>query len=215
MPYCCRFRIIADEVRFSMDTCLHGNTGMAEVFAEFSTALVDDDGVRYHAHVCGGPMPDGKWQGWVEFIPIAGGPAIRSGRETTQPNRAGVEYWATGLTAVYFEGALERALNPVVIHRPTADVSAFEEPAPPSLHSSLPPAREAVLDPFAVFEKEGEVALRRRLAALAAWHLVNIVEAYDLTDDAEAGVSRMAAPALIETIVSSVAKATVHQRRRR
>jgi len=50
------------------------------------------------------------WEGWVEFDPVDGGPTIRTPRETTQPNRADAEYWATGLEPVYLEGALDRAL---------------------------------------------------------------------------------------------------------
>ena len=38
--------------------------------------------------------------------------AVRSGRETTQPNLTDLEYWAQGLTPVYLEGALRRALEP-------------------------------------------------------------------------------------------------------
>ena len=32
-------------------------------------------------------------------------------RETTQPNLRALEYWATGLTPAYLEGALDRALE--------------------------------------------------------------------------------------------------------
>ena len=58
-------------------------------------------------------MPDGLWHGWLEFEPVDGCnvPALQSPRETTQPNRTDAVYWATGLTAVYLEGALERAIR--------------------------------------------------------------------------------------------------------
>jgi hypothetical protein len=49
------------------------------------------------------------WIGWLEFRPIGGGKAIRTGEETSQPNKKAVQYWATGLEPVYLEGALERA----------------------------------------------------------------------------------------------------------
>jgi hypothetical protein len=103
---------------------------MAEILAEYSDVLVDGNGVRYHAHACGTPMLDGKWQGWLEFLPLDGGPPIRSGRETTQPNHTDTLYWATGLTRVYLEGALQRALNPLVVEHLKVDTPAFEEPAP-------------------------------------------------------------------------------------
>ena len=44
----------------------------------------------------------------IEFVPVHGGTPLRSSRETTQPNKADAEYWASGLTMVYLEGALER-----------------------------------------------------------------------------------------------------------
>ena len=36
-------------------------------------------------------------------------PILRTGRETTQPDRRALEYWASGLEPLYFEGAFERA----------------------------------------------------------------------------------------------------------
>ena len=102
---------------------------MAEVFQEFSYVLVDEN-VRYHAHACGSEMPDGMWHGWLEFVPLDGAAAIRSGRETTQPNRTDLMYWSTGLTLVYLEGALQRALKPVVVRTVTRGEPVFDGPAP-------------------------------------------------------------------------------------
>ena len=82
-----------------------------ETFVQFSTPLQDDSGRTYIAHACGSEMPDGLWQGWLEFLPTDGGTPLATGRETTQPNRTDTEYWATGLTEVYLEGALQRALD--------------------------------------------------------------------------------------------------------
>ena len=84
---------------------------MGEILVRFQSAFVDADGSRYECRACGGPMDDGCWEGWVEFEPIAGGPTFRTERETTQPNRTDTEYWATGLTPVYLEGAFLRAVN--------------------------------------------------------------------------------------------------------
>ena len=58
---------------------------------------------------------------------------VRSGRETTQPNRQDTVYWATGLTPVYLEGALDRALNPLTKAPGAARTRpVFSEPAPPN-----------------------------------------------------------------------------------
>jgi hypothetical protein len=92
---------------------------MAEVLVDFSDAIRDTDGNTYIARACGAPAPDGKWHGWVEFVSIESGDEIRTGRETTQPNRDHTAYWATGLTPVYLEGALQRALDAAA--RPVAD----------------------------------------------------------------------------------------------
>ncbi len=87
---------------------------MAEVFMEFQAPIIGSDGMVYRARACGREAPGGTagWEGWIEFFPVDGGPPLRSRRETTQPNRADTEYWATGLTPVYLEGALERTLKP-------------------------------------------------------------------------------------------------------
>src|SRR5262245_7059150 len=77
---------------------------MAEVLVEFTDPVSDSEGITYTARACGSEMQDGRWQGWIEFLPLAGADPIRSGRETTQPNRADTLYWATGLTHVYLEG---------------------------------------------------------------------------------------------------------------
>src|SRR5262249_54084996 len=98
------------------------STVMAQVLAQYTDVLIDEDRVTYRAHACGAPMPDGKWQGWLEFLPVDGSTPIRSGRETTQPNRTDAEYWATGLTMVYLQGALQRALHPLVRTTAVPDV---------------------------------------------------------------------------------------------
>lgn len=107
---------------------------MAEVLVEFTDPVAAGNGRTYTARVCGNEMENGKWQGWIEFVPIDGGEPIRSARETTQPNRDDTLYWATGLTSVYLEGSLRRALDLVV--RPLArDIAppAFDAPAPPNV----------------------------------------------------------------------------------
>ncbi len=104
---------------------------MAEVLVEFTDPIVAGSGEQYVARACGAPMGDGMWQGWIEFLPVSGGQALRSSRETTQPNRQDTLYWATGLTTVYLEGALERAMNPLERQAPPVIAPpVYEEPAP-------------------------------------------------------------------------------------
>jgi len=174
---------------------------MAEVLVEFSDPITDSDGITYSARACGGETDNGHWQGWIEFIPLDGGEPVRSGRETTQPNRTDTLYWATGLTNVYLEGALERALNPLVLRAPrTLDPPAYSEPAPDVTRM---PVSDSILNPFSVYRK-GEGLLRQQLRAFSAWHLVNIVRAHDLSSATLDELNSMSAPELIEVIVDGV-----------
>lgn len=178
---------------------------MAEVLVEYPNAIASSDGLLYAARACGSEMPDGLWQGWVEFEPLAAGTPVRSARETTQPNRADTHYWATGLTAVYLEGALHRALHPLQPRHPgDTRPPLFAQPAP---RTAAAPAAEAVLDPFSVYQK-GETLLRRQLAALSSWHLVNIINAHQIATGGT-DPNQLSPSSLIETIVGAVKRRTV------
>jgi hypothetical protein len=184
---------------------------MAEVLVTFEPPVTDDTGRSYSVRICGRVAADRLWDGWIEFEPVAGGPTLRTPRETQQPNRSDLEYWATGLTLSYLEGALERARRQQMAE-PTAgsvsDTPAFAEPAqaaPRSAASSAhpsPPSR-AVLDPFEVFT-QGEEVLRQELSALDEGHLINIIRAYALAEEDESGLTGLRRPALAEMIIAAV-----------
>ena len=187
---------------------------MAEVLAQFPDPLRMQDGSTYVAQACGAPNQQGLWEGWIEFVPVNGGQPLRSSRETTQPNRIDAEYWANGLTMVYLEGALDRALNPPVRKVVTPPRAMFGEPSKAVKVTTLPNAtQDAILDPFSVYEK-GEKLLRQELSALAAWHLVNIVRAYELTDEPAAVLNALPAARLVEVIVRGVRSRAGVQRTR-
>ena len=83
---------------------------MAEILVKFDEAIVGEDGQRYFAQAAARGREDRLWEGWLEFLPESGDAEILvSERETTQPNRVDLEYWAQGLSQVYLEGALHRA----------------------------------------------------------------------------------------------------------
>jgi hypothetical protein len=176
---------------------------MAETLLQYQKTVQAPDGTEYEARACGSPIQGGTWQGWIEFIPLRGGQPVRTARETTQPNRTDTAYWATGVSPVYLEGALHRALT----QRPEAVVLSeqpafFVEPAPsPAASAGAEPP--AVLDPFSVYQKS-EAILRKQLGALSAWHLVNIAVSYKLTALDRADLSRLPAPTLADVIVSGV-----------
>ena len=104
---------------------------MAEVLLHFDESLPTTKGPSYAARACGREADDGRWEGWIEFLPDDGSRVLRTPRETTQPDRGALAYWATGLTRIYLEGALARALEPprapavVVMEEPT-----YPGPAP-------------------------------------------------------------------------------------
>lgn len=175
---------------------------MAEVLVEFDAAFPGPDGAAYAPRACAREADDGRWEGWIEFSDLESGAVIRSARETTQPTRDGVMYWATGLTRVYLEGALARALAGAhLVRTREVDVEpAFDGPAP-SLVTDLPTAPRGVLDPFAVYA-QGEHVLRQELGALDADHLRAIVRAYGLSGGVAA--ESTAPNVLIEYIVANV-----------
>jgi hypothetical protein len=153
------------------------------------------------ARACGSEMADGKWQGWVEFVPSSGDP-ICSARETTQPNRQDTIYWATGLTPVFLEGSLRRAMNRPM--RPI--VRAINPPhfaSPAESFVIAGPRTESILDPFSVYRK-GESLLRRQLSALAGWHLVNIITHYRLSNEDTGTLSAREPVQLVELIIDAV-----------
>ncbi len=80
---------------------------MAELIHQHSTQVLDPDGRKYLALIYGEERPDGTWEGWLEFR--NGRTVLRTGQETSQPNRTAVEYWASGLESTYLDGALARA----------------------------------------------------------------------------------------------------------
>ena len=176
---------------------------MAEVVHVFTDPIFLDDS-PYTARVVG--RPDGHiWEGWVEFVSADGADALRTSRETTQPDRAALAYWATGLSGTYLEGALRRALTPPPTRvAMTMPPPVFESPAATPA-GDLYAGDRAVLDPFSVGAK-GETLLRQELGALRGWHLRNIIRAYDLADD-DVDLEVLTEPELIEVIVSAVMSA--------
>ena len=184
---------------------------MAEVLVQFDTA-VPREGVAYVARVCGREAEGGLWEGWIEFDPGDGSPVLRTPRETEQPNRADLEYWATGLTLTYLEGALARALRPQLPDlRPRAVAArpAYEQPASRSPDGGLAaetriPTR-AVVNPFEVYA-QGEDVLRQELGALDEGHLRNIVRAYALVGEEELDLGSLSQASLVDTIVAAVRK---------
>jgi hypothetical protein len=175
---------------------------MAEVLVRYTELVQDDDGVSYQAQASGALGSDGLWMGWIEFIG-ANGRTLRSPRETTQPNRDAVLYWAEGLTAAYLEGALRRALRALL--EPAARVSnseasLFSGPAPARSAGAPPQPSRPVLDPFSTFA-QGEGVFRQQLSALSRDHLLAVIDGYALPIERDASATDQE---LIEEIVQTM-----------
>jgi hypothetical protein len=153
----------------------------------FRHTLTTGNGHTYTALACGRPRDDGTWEGWLEFVRSDASEVLHSPRETTQPNVADLEHWASGLTPIYLEGALKRAAN-----APVRGASQAADSRP-----------TAIFDPFSAYRK-GESLLRAQLGALAAVHLRNIVRAYDLAPEGERDLERLSEADLIEMIVGAI-----------
>ena len=94
--------------------------------------LVHYGGRTYRPRVYGESQADGSWGGWIVFFPLDGSPAVATDRETTQSTLESLGRWAAGLSSVYLEGALVRALQlaaePLVLANLTeAEYAALED----------------------------------------------------------------------------------------
>lgn len=179
---------------------------MARVVSIYQRSpLALPDGRIFTAQACGREREDGLWEGWLEFVPHDASAVLRSQRETTQPNLADLEYWATGLTRVYLQGALDRTLTPPPASgAPSPVASVYDEPAP--AHASvadIAPEAEPVLNPFSGYGK-GEGLLRRQLGALSRRHLRTIIAGYELIDGSDIDLDALSTAELIELIVGVV-----------
>jgi hypothetical protein len=167
---------------------------MAHVLMMYARSpLSTRNGRTYVAQACGRGRDDGTWEGWLEFVPDDGSEVLRSDRETTQPNYVDLEYWATGLTPVYLEGAFARARWHEVVTVPTART--------PVVGGVTPPVH-AVLDPFSTYA-QGEHVLRAKLGALSPLHLRAILRDYELSG-LEGELDALTKPELVALIVTSV-----------
>jgi len=81
----------------------------AMLIREHPGKIIDGD-TTYIVRICGEERIDRTWEAWLEFHPTdISQPVLRTDQETSQPNRAALEYWADGLEPIYLEGALARA----------------------------------------------------------------------------------------------------------
>lgn len=176
---------------------------MAEVLTVFEAPITDEEGT-YEARIVGRQAADGMWEGWVEFLPMNGkGEPLVSGVETRQPEHHDLAYWASGVTAVYLEGALQRARKPTTVRVRVAPLPASDAPAARrTVITEASAAPAAVLDPFEVGGRNLDI-LAQELRALNRPRLLNIISAYNLNPGGE-DLSGMTDAQLVRFIVVAV-----------
>jgi hypothetical protein len=81
---------------------------MAELIQTYEALVLDARGVEFKASAYGEERAGGTWEGWIEFR-SASGEVRLTDRETTQPNREALRYWASGPEPLYLDGAFARA----------------------------------------------------------------------------------------------------------
>jgi hypothetical protein len=187
---------------------------VAEILVKFDEPIAAPSGKTYLAQAIGKEVDGGLWDGWLEFQSAGdGSDVLASGRETTQPNRKNVEYWAQGLTKVYVEGALGRAISLAEPSRERASTGPepawFSEPASrsPNTFPPRPLSRRAILDPFQVYA-QGEEILLGELRAISRDHLENIAAANGIGVRGPGGIKRASKEDLIEAIVGDARRAS-------
>jgi hypothetical protein len=179
---------------------------MADVVRSFDEPIRHSSG-SYGARVVGRPAADGMWEGWLEFVPLeAGNPnVVVSAIESRQPAREHLEYWANGLSVVYAEGSLDRAVHPIAVRTRLAEMPASDAPAARVITEpvrSTVPGPEPVLDPFDIGGRSLDI-LTQELSALNRPRLLNIIEAYGLNPGGE-DVAWMSDAQLVRFIVVAV-----------
>jgi hypothetical protein len=185
---------------------------MSEILVKFDEPISTPDGRKFFAQAAGKETDGQLWEGWLEFLPVDdSSEAVCSERETTQPNRKNVEYWAQGLTKVYLEGALNRALKPSgVARRDTQQLEASRFPAPRHVSRaglSNAGGRRPILDPYAVYA-QGEHILRSELGALSRDQVETIATAYGFTPpSASDSFEKARGSDLVEAVVEGVRSA--------
>jgi hypothetical protein len=84
-----------------------GSVKGGELIHSFSASVTDETGAVWRARAFG-RLGENLWLGWIAFVNEAGD-MVETATETTQPDRAALEYWASGVEPIYLDGALARA----------------------------------------------------------------------------------------------------------
>jgi hypothetical protein len=175
---------------------------MAQVLRSFDEPIQHATGT-YHVRVVGRYANDHMWEGWLEFVPTNGDGrrVVVSAIESRQPERVHLEYWAQGLTPIYAEGSLDRALHPITVRVRAAELPASAAPAA-RLVTVTSGGPRPILDPFEVGARSLDI-LGQELRALGRGRVLQIIDAYNLTSS-NSDLSSMSDEQLVRLAVASV-----------
>ena len=147
---------------------------MSELIADLPYRVVDASGEEFYVSVAGEPRTDGRWEGWLEYVPLDESEPLLTPTETTQSSRAALVRWAEALTETYVQGAFARSAAMAPLPVASRVVARRIVPAPVATT-----ATDALPDPFALFDT-GRAAMRGRLSALPRAALSTMITAYGL-----------------------------------
>jgi hypothetical protein len=136
---------------------------MVELVHEY-VDLIRAGETTYRARTYGEREDEGRWGGYLVFVPIGAGRVVGTGRETTQRTLDALLHWAHTLSWVYLEGALQRALElqpEVQLSRRLAEIEELEARALDEA-AEFERAAEAARAEAAVAREEREIIERER-----------------------------------------------------
>ena len=140
---------------------------MPELIHEFTRQVQNREG-SYVAQAWGRRMDDGRWEGWLVFLPIARGFARRTGRETTQANLEALAYWVDRgrKHKVHPAGVVEWGTTPKDFFEKKAAIGRLREIVPVERGVSGRVVKLRLAGDAGEKEIAGELEIRRALGDL-------------------------------------------------
>jgi hypothetical protein len=146
---------------------------MSELIADLPYRITDTDGEEFYVSVAGELRSDGRWDGWLEYVPLDESEPLLTPTETTQSTRAALAHWADVLSDTYVQGAFDRAARATpdpMMRRIVARQIPRVVPTDPV--TDLP-------DPFQLLET-GRATMRSTLSALPRPMLLAMIAEFGL-----------------------------------
>ena len=166
-----------------------------ELVLDLEPAVIAENGLLYRVTVVARAAPDGHWNAWLEFVSQDSQAILRTDIETHQASEADLHRWATTLSDVYLQGALDRArISPAetAVHRRVIAQATDDN----VLHMVK------AFEPFELFAL-GEHVLRRELQLLRRSTLLALIINHSLNPRA-LDLARFTKPQLVAFIMAAI-----------